>query len=132
VSPNWIYFESPHRIRESLGVLEEWCLASERTPDFVFAKELTKIHETVHRGAGAPFLKQLQEQEFDPRGEWVFSITLSGDGEKNESRSEAWIQALECLLQAGISSKTASQVVASHFGIAKNLAYKKALSSQKK
>ena len=132
VSPNWIYFESPHRIRETLSVLEEWCLASGLTPDFVFAKELTKIHETIRRGAGALFLKQLQEQEFDPRGEWVFSISLSDDCVKKEEESGAWVQALECLLQAGVSSKTASQVVASHFSIAKNLAYKKALSSQKK
>ncbi|NDG83774.1 MAG: 16S rRNA (cytidine(1402)-2'-O)-methyltransferase [Proteobacteria bacterium] len=129
---NLMFFESPHRIRATLALLESWCVQGARSVEFVFAKELTKIHETVYRGAGAPFLKSLQDQLLDERGEWVFSVVLSKDGVKNEPAEAAWDAALQCLLEAGISPKNAAQIVASRFSVAKNLAYKRALESQKK
>lgn len=130
--PNWIFFESPHRIRETLGVLEAWCRESGVEPAFVFAKELTKIHERVLRGVGADFLKRLQEQELDERGEWVFSLTLSKESLNKKEASPDWESALACLIEAGITPKTASAIVMGRFSVAKNLAYKRALELQKK
>jgi 16S rRNA (cytidine1402-2'-O)-methyltransferase len=132
LSPNWIFFESPHRIRETLRVLEAWCLQSGTEPTFVFAKELTKLHETLFRGVGASFLKRLQDQELDERGEWVFGVILSKESLINKAASLDWELALQCLIDAEISPKTACQIVTGRFSVAKNLAYKRALELQKK
>jgi len=132
ITRNLVFFESPHRIRATLKLLESWCLRNGRAPDFVFAKELTKIHETVRRGTGPAFLKTFQEQLLDERGEWVFSVILPKDDVKNELVEAGWDAALQCLLDAGVSAKNAAQIVSSRFSVAKNLAYKRALESQKK
>jgi 16S rRNA (cytidine1402-2'-O)-methyltransferase len=128
---NLVLFESPHRIRATLRILEDWCVQRGRTPDFVFAKELTKIHETVRRGSGAAFLKTFQDQLLDERGEWVFAVILPKEGLKNEPMEAEWDVALRCLLDAGISPRNAAQIVSSRFTVAKNLAYKRALEFQK-
>jgi 16S rRNA (cytidine1402-2'-O)-methyltransferase len=132
ISPNWVFFESPHRIRDAWGVLAEWCRAAGEEPGFVFAKELTKVHERVLRGRGVDFLKGLQEQELDERGEWVFALLFSKESLNKKQPAPVWEPALECLLQAGISPKSASLIVMERFSIAKNLAYKRALELQKK
>jgi 16S rRNA (cytidine1402-2'-O)-methyltransferase len=132
LSPNWIFFESPHRIRDAVKTLETWCRERTVAPDFVFAKELTKAHETVLRGRGETFLKSLQDPFMDVRGEWVFAVMLSNDDLKKAPVGEAWESALECLVFAGISAKSAAQVVSGRFSVARNLAYKRALDFQKK
>ncbi len=132
VSPNWVFFESPHRISQTLTVLEKWCGREGVEPRFVFSKELTKVHETTFRGAGAGFLKSLQEQRFDERGEWVFAMILPKGSLIKAATNEGWEIALECLIEAGVSAKTASQLVSGRFSVAKNLAYKAALEFKKK
>ena len=131
ITRNVIFFESPHRIRATLKVLESWCIKESLDPGFVMAKELTKIHETVHRGVGAAFLKSLQDQLLDERGEWVFSILLPNVDLKNDPLEAGWELVIQCLIEAGISAKNAAQIVSERFSIAKNLAYKRALDLQK-
>ncbi len=130
--PNWIFFESPHRIKDTLLSLQGWCEESGVEVSFVFAKELTKLHEAVFRGRGPDFLKQLQDQGLDERGEWVFSLSLSKDCLNKKQAAPEWESALECLIEAGIAPKTACQIVTVRFSVAKNLAYKRALEFQKK
>jgi 16S rRNA (cytidine1402-2'-O)-methyltransferase len=130
--PNWVFFESPHRILETIQVLEAWCESSGVEPAFVFAKELTKAHETVFRGGGRSFLKRLQDQGLDERGEWVFSLSLSKNYLNKKSADPAWESSLQCLIEAGIAAKTACQIVSVRFSVAKNLAYRRALEFQKK
>jgi 16S rRNA (cytidine1402-2'-O)-methyltransferase len=132
ISPNWIFFESPHRIKETLLNLQGWCEEAGVDPAFVFAKELTKLHEAVFRGRGTVFLKRLQEQGLDERGEWAFSLSLSKDCLIKKEAAPNWESALECLIEAGIAPKTASQIVTVRFSVARNLAYKRALEFQKK
>jgi 16S rRNA (cytidine1402-2'-O)-methyltransferase len=132
LTPNWIFFESPHRIREAGATLERWCRERALSPEFVFAKELTKVHERIHRGAGASFLKILQDPDLDVRGEWVFGVILSKEYLISQRPTEEWESALECLVLAGVSPKVAAQVVSGRFSVAKNLAYKRALDLQKK
>ena len=131
-SPNLIFFESPNRIKETLQVLESFCKEFEIAPKFIFAKELTKIHETLFRGEGLEFLQWLQTQGFDERGEWVFGLVLPKNCLITKKEESDWELTLECLLEAGISAKTASQIVVGRFSVAKNLAYKSALELQKK
>ncbi len=130
-SPNLIFFESPNRIRETLGVLRSFCEGFDIPPEFVLAKELTKVHETLYRGAGAGFLSWMEEQGFDERGEWVFALILPKGSVKKEKDQSDWRLVLECLMESGISAKTASQFVVGRFSVAKNLAYKAALDFQK-
>lgn len=131
-SKNWIFFESPNRIRETVETLKTWSEGLEFTPQFILAKELTKIHETVFAGSGAAFLEYLLQQHFDERGEWVFAVIIPKDYVKNEKNESDWMLTLECLIDAGISTKNAAQVVSQRFSIAKNLAYKESLELQKK
>jgi 16S rRNA (cytidine1402-2'-O)-methyltransferase len=131
-SRNWIFFESPNRIRETLGALKTWSEGLEFAPHFILAKELTKMHETLYAGDGAQFLEHLLQQHFDERGEWVFSVTIPKDCVKNEKDETSWALTLECLIAAGISTKDAAHVVSERFPIAKNLAYKESLEIQKK
>jgi len=132
VSRNWIFFESPLRIRAAMETLKRWAEGSDFVPGFIFAKELTKLHETVYAGEGAPFLERLLQQHFDERGEWVFSVIIPKNYLKSEKDETDWMLTLECLIEAGISTKDAANRVSQRFSIAKNLAYQRALELQKK
>ena len=127
-----LFFESPKRIRETVDTLKSWCETLDFVPKFCFTKELTKIHETISSGYGIQFIEFFLGQDFDERGEWVFSIVLPNDCLKNRKSVAEWELSLECLIEAEIPTKTAAQIVSQKFKIAKNLAYQKALSIQKK
>jgi 16S rRNA (cytidine1402-2'-O)-methyltransferase len=127
-----IFFESPMRIGNTVDALREWCKTLDFTPKFVFAKELTKLHETLWSGEGLPFLEWLRAQGFDERGEWVFSITLPKNYVINRKAQSDWELTLECLIEAGISTKDAATLITSRFSVAKKLAYNSALEMQKK
>ena len=129
---NWIFFESPNRIRDAMATLETWGKDLDFTPKFIFAKELTKLHETLFIGDGISFLQWLQAQGFDERGEWVMGIVLPKNYVKIKKNEADWELTLECLIQAGISTKDASHIVMGRFSVAKNLAYKYALELSKK
>jgi 16S rRNA (cytidine1402-2'-O)-methyltransferase len=131
-SRNWIFFESPNRIRDSLGTLKLWSEGLEFTPQFIVVKELTKMHETLYSGHGAEFIEHLLQRHFDERGEWVFAVILPKDYVKSEKAETDWALTLECLIAAGISTKSAAQIVSQRYPIAKNLAYKESLEIQKK
>lgn len=64
-----VFFEAPHRIRESLTAASR-ALGDRR--QIVLARELTKIHEDLVRGPIADVLERLGE----PRGE--FTVVLAG------------------------------------------------------
>ena len=127
-----IFFESPKRIRETVETLKLWSESLDFIPKFCFAKELTKIHETIYSGSGVQFIEFFLGQDFDERGEWVFSIVLPNGCLKNKKVVAEWELTLECLIEAEIPTKTAAQIVSQKFRIAKNLAYQKALQLQKK
>ena len=131
-SRNWIFFESPLRIRGCLETLKKWASGLEFTPKFVLAKEISKLFETVWIGRGSEFLDGLLQQQFDERGEWVLAVILPKDYLKIKKPEVDWAVTLECLISAGISTKDASQLISQRFSIAKNLAYKEAVELQKK
>jgi 16S rRNA (cytidine1402-2'-O)-methyltransferase len=63
-----VLYESPHRLRKSLGELLEY-LGDRRS---VVARELTKIYEEVRRGRLSDHVNYFATQE--PRGEYVLVI----------------------------------------------------------
>ena len=128
----WIFFESPNRIQDTISALRNWCETLEFTPKFVFAKELTKLHESIWSGQGPKFLEWFQGQGIDERGEWVFSIKLPKNCVINKKTEGDWEVTLECLIEAGVSTKDAVALISGRFLIAKKLAYNSALEIQKK
>ena len=127
-----LFFESPKRIRETVENIKLWSESLDFAPKFCFAKELTKIHETIYSGTGVKFIEFFLGQDFDERGEWVFSIELPKGCLINKKAVTEWELTLECLIEAEIPTKKAAQLVSAKFNIAKNLAYQKALELQKK
>lgn len=63
-----VFYESPHRLRKTLGQLAEFLDADVQV---VIAKELTKIYETYYRGNLAEVLAAIPEK---PKGEYVVMI----------------------------------------------------------
>ena len=133
-SRTWIFFESPLRIKNTLELLKKWSeeVSSEFIPQFVFAKEISKMYETLWIGTGAPFIEHVLQQSFDERGEWVLAVILPKDYVKVKKVELDWVVTLECLILAGISVKDASQLISQRFLVAKKLAYKEAIEMQKK
>ena len=129
---HFIFFESPNRIRETIELLKTWSESLDFHPRFLFAKELTKIHETIHAGSGASFLDHLLQQHFDERGEWVFSVMIPKSYVKIKKDQANWELTLECLISSGISTKDASSLISQRFSVARKLAYQSALELQKK
>ncbi len=64
-----ILYESPHRIQKTLAQMEE-ALGPDRI--VVLARELTKMHETFHRGTLSALNAQFQKQP--PKGELVILV----------------------------------------------------------
>jgi len=63
-----VFYESPHRLRKTLGQLGEFLSADAR---IVVAKELTKIYETYYRGTLKEVISEIPEK---PKGEYVVMI----------------------------------------------------------
>jgi 16S rRNA (cytidine1402-2'-O)-methyltransferase len=128
----WIFFESPNRIESTLAALKDWCETLDFTPKFVLAKELTKLHENIWSGEGTQFIEWFQAQNADLRGEWVFSVKLPKNCVINKKTETDWEVTLECLIEAGVSTKDAAALISGRFLIAKKLAYQFALDHQNK
>jgi 16S rRNA (cytidine1402-2'-O)-methyltransferase len=131
VSRNWIFFESPNRIRDSIRVFRRWNAAQPFQADFLFAKELTKLHESVYRGRGDAFFEGLDSNDLDDRGEWCAAVILPKSYVIEEKSESDWEVALECLIVAEISPKVATSIVVQRFSVAKNLAYRRATELQR-
>lgn len=67
----WIFYESPHRIEDSLGDMAE-VLGIERM--IVIARELTKTFETVLSGTVGECLERLQSDANQKKGEFVVLV----------------------------------------------------------
>lgn len=116
----FVWFESPHRIFSTLETL------SSRHPgaDTIVAKELTKIHEKFFSGSLLEVSRQIESEiaSEGERGEWSFAVKFP----KVEESSE-WVKTLQCLIDAQVSASEAAKRVSQHFGVAKNVAYERAL-----
>ncbi len=93
-----VLYETPHRIRDALGDIDE--VLGDRT--VVLGRELTKIHETILRGTSLEILDRLGDGEV--RGEITLAIegaTPGAGGREVDDRArrilESWRRALsEC------------------------------------
>ena len=124
-SRTMIFYEAPHKLRQTLGDLEA-AFGAERP--ISLCRELTKLHEEVIRTtlSGARALYTAQE----PRGEYVL-IVAGAAPEAQETPTEEQLLALvrEQMAQ-GLSRKDAVKAVSKQTGCAKNALYDAALKAE--
>ena len=65
-----IFFESTHRIMKTLDALSD----ALPTATVYLARELTKMHETVHIGTAADLLSELEQEPVTQKGEFVVIV----------------------------------------------------------
>lgn len=110
-----IFFESPHRLRATLGAMHD--AFGERR--LVICRELTKAFEETFRGNAAEALAHFQE----PRGE--FTIVIDGFSADVQNASEATVRAdLQRLQAMGATAKDAVATVAAANGLPKRQVYR--------
>lgn len=100
-----VFFESPHRIAESLADLAA-LFGAERSA--VVARELTKLHETVYRGSLATLAIRAQEDADLRRGE----ITLVVAGAPTSPATASTGADLERIIRAALEHLPASKAAA--------------------
>lgn len=108
-----IFYEAPHRYEKTLEMMKE--VLGDRKA--CLARELTKMHETYHRG----LLSELCELK-DLKGEMV--IIVSGYEKPEEDVSdEALIEMIDELVKSGVKAKVAAGQVAEKYSFSKNQLY---------
>jgi 16S rRNA (cytidine1402-2'-O)-methyltransferase len=116
-----LFYESPHRIQESLAFFALRFPSS----SMVVGRELTKRFETITRGTCQSVGESLGAEE--PRGEYVLALELpKREGEASGLKPEEIRELVKELAQIGASQKVLVRVATSH-GMRKNEAYKLAL-----
>jgi 16S rRNA (cytidine1402-2'-O)-methyltransferase len=110
-----VAFESPRRVASSLRVLAELDPAR----PVAVCRELTKVHEEVVRGTAAELAERYAEA--GPRGEVVLVV---GGAPPSEGPSEAAVDAVRRLVEAGAKPRTAASVVAELTGAPANALYR--------
>lgn len=119
-----VFYEAPHRITEMIAALT--ALFSP-TRKIVFARELTKLFEEIHRCDLAAATQWLEDDPHRQKGEYVVLLegaTTDQDAERREAK-----RVLTILLQ-GCSVKQASALAAQITGQKKNALYQMALDMQ--
>lgn len=101
-----IFYESPHRLRETLQDLAQY-LAGNR--NIVLARELTKLHEEFWRGSIEDAIAHYNQHE--PKGE--FTLIVAGAQVEQPVLSEEALKAeLEQIMAQGVSRSQASRQLA--------------------
>ncbi|MUH01507.1 16S rRNA (cytidine(1402)-2'-O)-methyltransferase [Scytonema sp. UIC 10036] len=117
-----IFYESPHRLRETLKDLAEVFTDSRQ---IVIARELTKLYEEFWRGAIADAITEYNQRE--PQGE--YTLVVAGGPPTQVQFSEAELKAeLEKLIRQGISRSQASRELAKVTSVSRRQLYQLALS----
>lgn len=116
-----IFFESPHRLADSLRDLAAALGADRRV---VVCRELTKLHEEVRRGTAAEVAEYFAE---GARGEICLVVEGAAPATADLATGVAQVQAL---VAAGLRLKEATAEVAEQTGLGKRELYEAALASR--
>jgi len=111
-----VAFESPRRVIGSLRSLA----AHDPTRHVCVCRELTKLHETVLRGAAAEVLEALGPE---PRGEITVVLAPAGPEVAASAALDGALAAVRELVGAGTPRRVAAAVVARITGVARNRLY---------
>lgn len=115
-----IFYEAPHRLVDTLANMLEVCGDREAA----VVRELTKIHQTVHRG---PLTKLLAEfQATPPRGE-ICLLLAPFKEEPLVGGPEDWKREVEEGIKQGLQPKEVMKYVAQKYGVSKRDVYQSTL-----
>lgn len=120
-----VFFESPHRIVDSLADMAG-ILGEDR--EGVFVRELTKTFETVHHGNLDALQQWVATDANQQRGEII--VLIHGAGESAAGQDNDSERILTILLDA-VSTKKAAELTAKITGQSKNQLYALALKLQR-
>jgi 16S rRNA (cytidine1402-2'-O)-methyltransferase len=121
-----IFYEAPHRIIECTQALFD-IFGKERR--IVFAREISKLFEEIHRCHLSEALAWLQSDQHREKGEYVLLI----EGEKQETnQDDVESRRILSILLEECSVKQATQLAASITGLKKNALYQLALDIKNK
>lgn len=118
-----VFYEAPHRLFDTLKDLAD-IFGDERIG--VLARELTKLHETIHRAPLRELSRWAVAHEQD-RGECVLVV----HGDESEQAIDAEAERILRVLLEELSVKQASTLAAKITGLKKNDLYQQALDWQK-
>ncbi len=116
-----VFYEAPHRVVDCVADL---CAAFGGEREIVFARELTKIHEDIHRCRLADAVAWLEADENHRRGEFVLVVAGAA-----EARSDAGADidgTLKILLEE-LPLKQAVALAVKLTGGSRNMLYERAL-----
>lgn len=117
-----VFYESPHRIVESLQDMLE-VFGGART--VAICRELTKTFETIHSDVLAEVLPWIQADDNRQRGEFV--VIVGGAPKPDDNAIDAEAERILKILLDEFSVKQASALASKITGIKKNLLYQRAL-----
>jgi 16S rRNA (cytidine1402-2'-O)-methyltransferase len=121
-----VFFESPHRIADSLGALIEGL--GDRPA--VVARELTKMYETVHRGSLGELAALAREGVF--KGEIVVVVSGAVRGSGSIAGPEELAERADQLIEEGMDRKAAMIAVAKEAGVSRRAVFDALVSAKKK
>jgi 16S rRNA (cytidine1402-2'-O)-methyltransferase len=136
LSQIWIWFESPHRIQDALLGVEHFSRQNQIELKVVAAKELTKLHEKIFSGTALSVYTAVEKEitSEGALGEWCFGVEFPKSKSEAEDQvgtdsqgSAAWVLALACLIEEGVSPSRAAKRVSQTFNVPKNQAYERAI-----
>lgn len=119
-----VFYEAPRRVADTVQAMQALLPGRQ----MVLAKEISKTFETYISGTPADVLAWLQADAVHQKGEFVLMVA-GADDVAQDIPPEA-MQLLNSLI-VHLPLKTASAVVATHYGIKKNALYQAGLALQK-
>ena len=122
MTSTWVFYESSHRIVESLRDLAAILGDFRRV---VLARELTKLHETIISAPLSELIDRVISDENQQKGEFV--VIVEGAAQLEESEDFLEVDRILRILMADLPLKQASSLVAEITGVKKNIVYQRGL-----
>ena len=116
-----VFYEAPHRILDCVGALAE---VFEPTRQVVFARELTKLFEEIHRCPLSDAVAWVKADANREKGEYV--VLLEGAAAAGDA-DDAQAERILAILLSECSVKQAASLAAQITGRKKNALYERAL-----
>ena len=110
-----VFYESPHRLKESLDDIRE--IFGDRR--MVLAREVTKIHEEFLRGIISEVIGEVSQREI--RGE--VTLIIEGCSDLNQPSEEALREEIARLIADGMRVKEVAEVLGEKYGYSKRQIY---------
>jgi 16S rRNA (cytidine1402-2'-O)-methyltransferase len=114
-----VFYETPHRLKESLDDVRE-ILGDRR---MVLAREVTKLHEEFLRGRISEVIGEVSRREI--RGE--MALMIEGCSDSNTASEEVLREEIDKLRGEGMRVKEIAEIVGEKYGYSKKEIYRLAL-----